>query len=213
MNQEEILCEEHFINTHSRNEEGRYIVALPFKNGINMPELGDSRKTAVATLLQLERRFNKNPNLRNEYRNFINEYLALGHMERAPYNVNSDKLIHYFPHHCVFKESTTTMLRVVFSGSQKTSNGKSLNDQLAIGNANQSDLISLLLNFRIYRYAFSSDVEKMYRQIELPENQRDLHRILWRNSPQEPGLSSKNHNIWYFKCSISSYSNIETTRK
>lgn len=199
MTTEEIVCEQHFVDTHSRNNDGRYVVRLPFKNGVDSPDLGESRKTAVASLMQLEKRFIKNPNLKKEYQNFINEYLELDHMECVPYNVKRGEnvLIHYLPHHCVLKESTTTKLRVVFNASQKTSNGNSLNDTLAIGKAMQSDLITLLLNFRIFRYAFSADVEKMYRQILLPEDQKDLHRILWRNSPNEPILDYRLKTITY----------------
>ena len=40
----------------------------------------------------------------------------------------------YLPHHCVFKEdSTTTKLRVVFDGSAKTTKGVSINDALMVG--------------------------------------------------------------------------------
>lgn len=95
-------------------------------------------------------------------------------MELMPLNSNERELIFYFPHHCIFKESTTT------------SNGISLNDDIAIGKSNQSDLVELLINFRIFQYVFSADVERMYRQILIPEDQMDLHRILWRNSPNEP---------------------------
>ena len=40
----------------------------------------------------------------------------------------------YLPHHCAFKEdSTTTKLRVVFDGSAKFSSGVSLNGALMVG--------------------------------------------------------------------------------
>ena len=182
------MCEDHFLKTQRRDDSGRFIIRLPFKNGKEIPELGDSRKMAVATLMKLEKRFEKNPNLKSEYKKFIDEYLQLGHMERVPCNVNKSQLKHYLPHHCVHKESTTTKLRVIFNASRKTSNGNSLNDELAMGNIVQSDLISLLLNFRFNKYAFSADVEKMYCQMLLADDQKDLHRILWRNSPHEPIL-------------------------
>lgn len=90
------------------------------------------------------------------------------------------------PHHSVKKDSTTTALRVVFNASQKTSNGKSFNEQCAIGRATQTDLMSLLIKFRIFKFVFTADVEKMYKQIMMHEDQRDLQRFVYRFGPVEP---------------------------
>lgn len=124
LTEEESMCEEHYARTHHRDEDGRYVVSMPFKNGIEKPDLGNSRRTATASLFSIERRFTKNPELKIMYSDFINEYIVAGHMKRVT-EYHSDA--HYMPHHCVFKDSTTTKLRVVFNASQKTSNGKSLN--------------------------------------------------------------------------------------
>lgn len=184
MSEEEKYCEEHFVKTIQRDEEGRFVVTLPLKNRSLYPDLGDSRKCAIATLFQLEKRFAKNPKLGEEYSKFIREGIELGHIEEVPYERN--KQIHYMPHHCVFKDSTTTALRVVYNGSQKTSNFKSLNEQLAIGRVQQRDIFALLIRFRMFRYVFTADVEKMYKQILLNESQLDLHRFLYRFSPNDP---------------------------
>lgn len=80
---EEEQCEQNFQNTHSRNESGQYIVCHGFVNGMQYPDLGDSRKGAVAQQLQLEKRFPKFPKLKCEYQTFINEFITLGRMELA----------------------------------------------------------------------------------------------------------------------------------
>lgn len=90
------------------------------------------------------------------------------------------------PHHGVVKESTTTKLRIVYNASMPTSNGKSLNDFLAIGKILQSDIITLLTNFRVYKHAFTADLEKMYKQILVDESQRDLQRFVFRFDPSKP---------------------------
>lgn len=184
LNGDELLCEEHFKKNTVRLENGRYSIKLPFKNGKDKPILGDSRKCAVATLIQLEKRFQRNPKLAEEYKKFIHEYLSLGHMELSIYDPNTTAC--YLPHHCVLRDSTTTKLRVVFNASQKTSNGVSLNDELAVGAIDQTDMNSIMLNFRTYKYAFSADLEKMYRQVIVDESQRDYQKILWRDSPNLP---------------------------
>lgn len=183
---EEIECEKHFAETHYRDKEGRYVVKMPFVDGLVKPDIGDSRKIAIACQLQLERRFKKNPKLKSEYQKFIHEYMELNHMELVPFESQFIENVHYLPHHCVFKESTTTKLRVVFNASQKTTNGKSLNDSMAMGASHQRDIFSLFLQFRTYKYAFSADIEKMYRQIWVNPSQHDFLRIVWRESEDEP---------------------------
>ena len=85
----------------------------------------------------------------------------------------------YLPYHCVFKEdSTTTKLRVVFDGSEKTTNRVSINDALMVGPVVQDDLFSIINRIRFYRIALSGDIEKMYRQIGLRQEDRDFHRLL-----------------------------------
>lgn len=90
------------------------------------------------------------------------------------------------PHHGVTKESTTTKIGVVYNASMPTSNGKSLNDQLAIGAIHQADIVTLLTNFRIFKYAFTADLEKMYKQILVDESQRDFQRFVFRFNENEP---------------------------
>lgn len=178
---EQKMCEEHIMNTHTRNTDGEYMVQMPFKNGLTAPSLSDSRKKAIATFFQLESRFKKNQSLRNEYTNFINEYFEMNHMEPS----NKERSGVYLPHHAVFKESTTTKLRVVFNTSQSSSNGMSLNEQFAIGKTNQRDIVAILLAWRFKQFACTSDIEKMYRQIWIHPSQRMFQKILWRDEPNE----------------------------
>ena len=53
------------------------------------------------------------------------------------------------------------------------------------GPALQSDLSLILLNWRKYRYVFTADIVKMFRQIRIRPDDQDLHRILWTPSPEE----------------------------
>lgn len=103
--------------------------------------------------------------------------------------INNDyKMPYYFlPHHGILREdSVTTKLRVVFDASQKTSTLKSLNDIQFTGPALQNDLFSIILRFRQYKYVACADIEKMFRQILVHENQRNLQLILWRETSSEP---------------------------
>lgn len=50
---EELYCEEHYKRTVRRTSDGRFVVSLPFKFEMTQPEIGDSRRCAIATQLQL----------------------------------------------------------------------------------------------------------------------------------------------------------------
>lgn len=118
------------------------------------------------------------------------EYERLGHMSRIQEDSITEKAS-YLPHHCVEKKSsTTTKIRVVFYASSKTSSGYSLNDVQMVGPVIQSDLFSLILNFRLHKYVLTAHCEKMYRQVLLSEPDRNYHRILWR-------LNSENEMQWF----------------
>lgn len=93
---------------------------------------------------------------------------------------------YFLPHHSVLKESSlTTKLRVVFDASAKTSSGYSLNDCLMVGPTIQDDLFSILIRFRTHKIALTADIEKMYRQVCLSENEKEYHRILWRSNAKD----------------------------
>ena len=109
--EEELFCENHFKENTFRNGYGKFVVSLPFKDGMKSPELGDSRKCAIASQLSLQRRFNKNPSLREEYSRQIAEAIELGHAEEVRYDPTLT--CHYLPHHPLFKDSTTTAIRIV----------------------------------------------------------------------------------------------------
>ncbi|XP_036146042.1 uncharacterized protein LOC118646697 [Monomorium pharaonis] len=180
---EEKVCEKHFVETVTRNDQGRYVVKLPVKQEV-LDNLGDSREIALRRLHSLERRFRNNSHLKLQYSAFMSEYLALGHMKPIDEDPSSLRAAYYLPHHCVLKEDAkTTKLRVVFDGSCKTNTDVSLNDCLMTGPVVQQDLISILMRFRTFRYAMVADIIKMYRQVLIHPSQTHLQRILWREEP------------------------------
>ena len=183
---EERAAVSHFEGSHHRNEDGRFVVPLPRKP--NSPSLGESRSQAVRRFLSLERSLHS----KNEFSAFDNvmqEYFDLCHAEPVPAAdlEKPEKDVFYLPMHAVKKESsTTTKIRAVFDASAKSSSGVSLNDLLLVGPTVHSPLIDVLLRFRLHRVALTSDVSKMYRAIELANQYRDLHRFVWRRSPDQP---------------------------
>jgi len=184
LRQEEAEVERHFLRTVCRDENGRFVVQLPLRQPID--DLGDSRCMAVQRFFNVEKRLAKDPYLATEYRKFMAEYLALGHMEVVPENETEFKS-YYLPHHAIIKSnSLTTKVRVVFDGSAPSKSGVSLNDILSRGPATQPELFSILLRFRVHKYFLTGDVEKMYRQVNVSSSDCNLQRIVYRDSPEDP---------------------------
>lgn len=187
-------CEDNFRKTTRRDQKGKFIVTLPFKENGSM--LGNSAVTALSRLKGLENKFAKNIDFEQRYKAFLEEYLQLGHMtcikslgtlQQAESFLKGNFTDWYFlPHHGVLKESSeTTKLRVVFDASAPTDNGVSLNNILSIGPKLQEDLFHILLRFREYQIIIAADIEKMYRQVLVAEHDRKFQNILWRRSSDQ----------------------------
>lgn len=99
---------------------------------------------------------------------------------------NYVQTVYYLPHHAGLKETSTTIrLRVVFDGSARLSNNVALNDLLLTAPVVQQDLISIITRFRMHAYVVVADIAKMYRQVRIDTQQQHLHRILWRDNPED----------------------------
>ncbi|GFX04669.1 uncharacterized protein TNCV_1912141 [Trichonephila clavipes] len=184
-NEEAIFCEDHFLKTHSRDEEGRYVVKMPLKNEPNC--LGESRDIALKRLNALWTRLIRDPQYLKLYRDFIHEYDQLGHMKEVVTEHDNSEVAYYMPHHGVLRpEKSTTKLRVVFNATNPTSNGLSLNSIQYNGGLVQNDLFTIMIKFREHPYAFTADVKMMYRMILIHESQQPLLRILGKESPEDP---------------------------
>nr|CAI5851935.1 unnamed protein product [Callosobruchus analis] len=169
---EQELCETHFLNTTTRDIDGRFIVKIPLKGDIF--SLGNSRRVAESRLVNLEGRLQENDVLKTLYVDFMNEYQSLENNIETP-------AIYYLPHHGVLTEnSLTTLFRVVFDSSMPSSTSYSLNHLQMIGPNVQDGLISILLRFRFHKVVLSVDISKMYRQVLIAPEQSDLQRILGR---------------------------------
>ncbi|KAL0883918.1 hypothetical protein ABMA27_015986 [Loxostege sticticalis] len=182
------VCEDIYTRTTTRDESGRYVVALPFKGDIR--SLGDSRRTAENRFKCLERKLEASSKLREAYDAVIREYLEKGYISPAPPDVEDCIEVppsYIIPHHGVIREDKlTSKLRVVLDGSAKTSTSVSLNDLLYSGQNLQGNLFSIIVNFRLFRIALSADIRQMFLCIGIRSCDRRFQRILYRFSPDEP---------------------------
>lgn len=178
---EDDFCEKHFVSTHARSATGRYQVGLPFKP--DAPPMGFNRNKAIASYLKFEKRL-ITAELHEKYVKDLQGYIDAGYM--IPAHSPSQYVI---PQNLIIKEdSSTTAARTVFNASAVDDSGFSLNDRIFAGPKLQQDLAYVLSGFRLHRIAISSDIKKMYLQIQVKEPDCFSQAIVWRRSPHEPLL-------------------------
>ncbi|XP_066261198.1 uncharacterized protein [Euwallacea similis] len=188
LSKEENYCEEYFNQTTTRDMDNSFVVRYPFNNQTDF-SLGDSKSNALKRLKNVEKRLEKDKDLKKQYVEFMTEYENLGHMTlQGPIerDISIPNNSYFLPHSAVLKNSITTKYRVVFDASCKTSSGISLNDTLLVGPVVQDDLYSILIRLRLRKIVLSADIKMMYRCIKIHEEERNFQKILWRANLNDP---------------------------
>ncbi|GFW54168.1 integrase catalytic domain-containing protein [Trichonephila clavipes] len=157
--------------------------------------LGNSKDIAIRRLNSLWKRLSRDSRYLSLYAEFLKEY-ELGHLERVV--ESSEPPTHYYiPHHGVLRpEKLTTKLRIVFNGSSPTTTVISLNDILLKGEVKE-DVFETIFRFRRHKFAFTTDIQKMYRQILINPDQQDLQRIIWKHGPDAEILTYRLKTVTY----------------
>ncbi|KAF2902667.1 hypothetical protein ILUMI_03520 [Ignelater luminosus] len=136
---------------------------------------------------------------------FISKFWELEEVPSASALSSDDvECPHYFiPPHGVPKPQST---------STRSSKRKSLNDILHAGPKLQTDIVTILINFRLFPIAITADLKKMYLQIVITLNHRNFQLLLWRFSPDDP-LTPYRFNRVLFGNKSSPYLAIRTVRQ
>lgn len=153
-------CASLFCEGCIQDSSGRFCVPLFLRRKIEDNEFRGSRAVAQKRFDHLERKLGAEDCLWKLYCDFMEEYLTLGHMSPTT-TVRS----YVIPHHAVYQSlDINPKIRVVFDASAPAYSGTSLNDHLLPGPKRQRDVVHVLLLYRVHRYAFTTDISKMYRQ-------------------------------------------------
>ena len=160
----------------------RYTVSLPWKEGGKekiMPNKGCAQKRLQSLMTQ----FKKKPELGEKYHQIFSEMWKDGIIEEVKEQELSQPQVgpvFYLPHRPVIKESSaSTKVRPVFDASAKSYNGYSLNDCVETGPNLLPDLVGILLRFRRWKVALTTDIVKAFLQIGIHPEDRDAHRFVW----------------------------------
>ena len=151
--------------------------------------LPNNRDVAKKRLLQLLKRLRAQPDIFKLYSENIKQYVTKGYAKRMSYadaRVSGDRSW-YLPHHPVFNVNKPGKLRVVFDAASRYK-GKSLNDVLHTGPDLVNKLIGVLLRFRNFPFTLVADIEGMFHQVKVSDQDRDSLRFLWVNSEDDSSI-------------------------
>ncbi|XP_033646409.1 uncharacterized protein LOC117305639 [Asterias rubens] len=173
-------------------EDNRWLVPYQWKR--DPKELPDNKRQAMAKLLSIEKKLQKEGNNAQLYDDQMKE------MEKKRFSrkLSTEEMkkydgpVHYISHHPVIRpEKKSTPVRIVFNASASF-NGHRLNDYWEKGPDLLNDLFGVLFRFRQFPIAVSGDIAKMYHQVRIPERDKHVHRFLWRSyEDREPDVYVK----------------------
>jgi len=181
---------EHFRETVTRSEDGRYSVRLPWIDGV--PVVPNNRRVAEQRLISATRRLEEKGQF-NAYNEIFESWLAEGIIE-LDVQVEKEIPCHFLPHRPVFKpESLTTPVRPVFDASNKTKRTPSLNECLHKG-PNQLELIpSVMMRFRENQIGVIADIRKAFQMIEVNKEDRNFLKFLWWEDRGKKNIAEYRH--------------------
>ena len=110
----------------------------------------------------------------------MNTIITNGFARRVPSDLISAKKGHvwHIPHHGVYHAKKPNKILVVFDCSARFG-GTSLKDQLLQGPDLANRLLGVLTRFHQEPIAFIGDIDAMFHQVRVPEDQCDFLRFLW----------------------------------
>ena len=154
--------------------DNHYEILLPLES--TDATFPNKNSAAMKRLNSLNRRFIRDKSFHEMYKTFTDDMLQKGYARKAENELVGK--VWYIPHHGVTHPAKPGKVRVVFDCSTEFG-GASLNKQLIAGPDLTNQLVGVLTRFREEHIAYMADIEAMFHQVRVPENQRSLLRFLW----------------------------------
>ena len=165
--------------------DGRYQLPVLWKK--RPPPLTNNYAYALSRLKSLEAsKLFASPTLQRQYLSQIEEWTRRQFVEEVGSDTPADDKAYYLAHFGVHNpHKPSSQLRTVMDAAAKPNGRLSLNDHVHKGPKLVTELVTVLLRFRRHNVAVGADIEKMFHKLQMPEEDRDFHRFLWRTSPGE----------------------------
>jgi len=168
-------------------DKQRFICAVPWKN--SPPDLVNNlaQVRARQTRTNSEKYLTTKGITEADINEKFEDHLRKGYIRRVDDPAEHTRpdcwFLPYFP--VVKKDRDSTKVRVVFDCAAKDNKGRTLNKAIEKGPNRLQDLLTILIRFRRFKWAFTADISEMFLQILLPESDRRYHRFWWKNQIYE----------------------------
>ena len=179
---------EHTLDANTKLVDGHYEMPMLWdKTKVSLP---NNYPVALKRYNFLERRLMANPEMAEKFKAVIDGYLAANppfarKLTPEEAAVTSPRTW-YLPMHPVTNPNKPGKVRVV-NDAAATFEGTSLNSALITGPDLLNSLVGALLRLRIGRIAIAADVESMFHQVRVSNEDSDSLRFLWKNDLRKPG--------------------------
>ncbi|GFS81484.1 transposon Tf2-6 polyprotein [Trichonephila clavipes] len=162
---------EPFMKTVDKDENGRYIVKLPWIEAKEIVQ--DNRSVAEQRCIRTSQKL-KVQGKYTVYEAVFKEEV----IEKMP-KEKIGKSSYYLPHIGIFKKNSTATVRPVIETSCRVKNVPSLNDCLEKGPNLIEQIPSLLMKFCLNAIGVISNIKKAFLQISVAEKDQDFLSFLW----------------------------------
>ena len=164
------------MNKNSRKVRKHYELPLPLKNTA-IVKLPNNKYLAEKRLLSLKKRFLKNPDFFSDYKGFVEEMIDKGYASKSNKEAQEDRTW-YIPHPGVHHSNKPGNIRLVFDCSSEFKE-TSLNKNLMSGPDLANQTVGVITRFHEEPVVVTGDIESIFHQVFVPENDRSLLRLLW----------------------------------
>ena len=156
---------------------GHYVLPIPFKD--STLKLPDNRQMAEKRLSSLGRKLDKNRDLHQKYVDGMSNLLEQGYAVPVPEQDihRSDGKVWYLPHHPVINPNKEK-IRIIFDCAAEYG-GISLNSKVRQGPDLTNKLVGVLTRFCLHPIAVMVDIQTMFHQVQVTQEDQDTLRFLW----------------------------------
>ena len=155
---------------------GHYTLSLPWRE--DNVKLHNNKPLATSRLHSLKRRLENSEDLHKKYTDQIESYIAKNYAVMIRNPVETTNKTWYLPHQAVANPNKPGKVRVVFDCAAKF-RGYSLNDKLLHGPDLVNSLTGVLMRFRQENIAVMGDIESIFHQVNVSEEDTESLRFLW----------------------------------
>ena len=128
--------------------------------------------------------------MKTKYHKTVKQYIDNNHATKispedlTPEKASNTPIINYIPQHAVSNQYKPDKVRVVYDAAAKYRNC-SLNDHLLKGPDLLNNLVSIVIRFHLGQFAVTSNIQQMFHQVRVREEDRDALGFLWRENSND----------------------------